>query len=69
MLWSEIKRWAKEMGYHSVKTGGKYHWHKLDDISINGIESSISKLSKAIFNHITNNKWVDHQANFIKENQ
>lgn len=69
MLWSEVKRWAKEKGYHSVKTDGAYHWHKLDDPSINGIEPSISKLSKAIFNHITNNKWVEYQAKFIKENQ
>lgn len=64
MTWTEIRKWAKEHGYHSVKTDGEYHWHKIDDPSINGVQPSLSKLSKAIYNHMSHNKWVEYQLNF-----
>lgn len=65
MLWKEVKKWAKEHGYQSVKTDGQYHWHKADDPSINGIEKSVSKLAKRIYNEITNNAWKKHQEDYI----
>lgn len=67
MVWTEIKRWAKEKGYDAIKTDGQYHWRKIDDKSINGIEKSISKLSKAIFNHMTQNSWIEYQNTYPKE--
>lgn len=71
MLWSEIKRWAKEHGYETIKDkdDGKYYWAKLDDSNpdSSGVAPSVSKLAKAIYNHITDNKWLDHQQQYVIE--
>lgn len=69
MLWSEIKRWAKDNGYETIKDkdDGKYYWAKLGDSNpdSSGVAPSVSKLAKAIFNHDTNNKWLDHQEQYL----
>lgn len=68
MIISEIKKWAKDKGYTVVKDkdDGKYYWAKLDsnDPAASGVAPSVSKVATAIFNHMTNNKWVDHQKEF-----
>jgi len=71
MLWSEIKRWCKDQGYKADRkkidgTDNRYHytWSKIDDESISGESSSVSKLATTIYNTITNNKWVDHQKEY-----
>lgn len=73
MLWKEIKTWAKDHGYTTIKDkdDGQYYWAKLDsnDPKDSGVAKSVSKLAKAIFNHITNNKWLDHQENFDKNKE
>lgn len=65
MTISEIKKWAKSLGYDTIKDkdDGKYYWKQSDSNDINncGIASSVSKLAKAVYNHYTNNKWLDHQ--------
>ena len=67
MLWSEVKRWAKANGYESSKNEDSYSWYKADCESINGIEKSVSKLAKTIYNRITDNKWVDYQVKYKEE--
>lgn len=71
MLWKEIKTWAKSKGYETIKDkdDNKYYWAKLDanDSNASGVVGSVSKLATAIFNHLTNNEWVDHQQKY-KEN-
>lgn len=68
MLWSEIKRWAKDHGYDTLKDkdDNQYYWAKLDDNNTNasGVTTSVSKLATAIFNHLTDNKWVEHQTQY-----
>lgn len=68
MLWKEIKTWAKNRGYGTIKDkdDGKYYWSKLDssDIADSGVAQSVSKLATAIYNHMTNNKWVEHQKQY-----
>lgn len=68
MLWSEIKKWAKDLGYETLKdkSDGQYYWAKLDDHNTNasGVVSSVSKLAKAIYNHHTNDRWIEHQNQF-----
>jgi hypothetical protein len=73
MLWSLVKSWAKSQGYQTIKDKGdedkgekvQYYWSKIDgDTDACGVEPSVSKLATAIFNHITNNQWVDHQIQF-----
>lgn len=71
MLWKEIKSWAKSKGYETVKDkdDDQYYWAKLDsdDANASGVAKSVSKLATAIFNHLTNNEFVDHQK-LYKEN-
>lgn len=72
MLISEIKRWAKEKGYTVVKEKGDeendeptiYRWYKDSDPSINGTAPSVSKVAQAVFNHLSDYKWVEHQKNY-----
>lgn len=70
MLWSEIKRWAKDKGFDVVKekdnsiNGNSYYWMKSDNHAISGVSLSVSKLAKDIFNTITDSKWIDHQIEY-----
>ena len=71
MLWKEIKTWSKSKGYETIKDkdDGQYYWAKLDSSNPNdsGVARSVSKLATQIYNHITDNKWVEHQTEY-KEN-
>jgi hypothetical protein len=68
---TEIKSWAKNFGYSIIKekddseNGASYYWCKDSDPTVTGIALSVSKVAKAIFNHHTNNQWLDHQENYI----
>jgi hypothetical protein len=67
MTWKEIRSWAKSKGYNTKKIEEGYSWELIDNNTINGISKSVSKLARDIFNHITANKFVDHQQNYIKD--
>ena len=68
MLWKEIKSWAKSRGYETIKDkdDNQYYWAKLDSCDANdsGVAKSVSKLATAIYNHMTDNKWIDHQTKY-----
>lgn len=68
MLWTEIRSWAKSLGYETIKDkdDNQYYWAKLDDSNPDnsGVAPSVSKLAKAIYNHYTDNKWLDYQKEF-----
>jgi len=68
MLWTEIRSWSKNLGYDTIKDkdDNQYYWAKLDDTnpSSSGVAPSVSKLARAIFNHHTNDKWIDHQKQY-----
>lgn len=71
MLWKEIKTWAKSKGYETIKDkdDGQYYWAKLNssDPNDSGVVGSVSRLAKAIFNHLTKDSFVEHQK-IYKEN-
>jgi hypothetical protein len=71
VLWKDIKTWSKSKGYETIKDkdDGQYYWAKLDsnDPNDSGVARSVSKLATQIYNHITDNKWVEHQTKY-KEN-
>lgn len=67
MLWSETRSWAKSKGYETIKDKDGYYWSKIDDINCSGISPSVSKLARDIFNHMTDNKFVEHQQNYKKD--
>jgi hypothetical protein len=68
MLWKEVKTWAKSKGYETLKDkdDNQYYWAKLDSTEpdASGVAKSVSKLAIAIYNHITDNKWLDHQKEY-----
>lgn len=68
MLWKEVKSWAKLHGYETIKDkdDNQYYWAKLDsnDVNASGVAKSVSKLARAIYNHITSNQWLEHQEQY-----
>lgn len=71
MLWKEVKTWAKDRGYKADRTKiegeeNSYHytWFKIDDESVSGEATSVSKLAKIIYNHITENIHVEYQKEY-----
>lgn len=64
MTWKEIRSWAKNNGYDCKKLDEGYSWQK--DANTN-YSKSVSTLAKDIFNHMTDNKFVEYQ-NWYKEN-
>lgn len=73
MLWSEIKKWAKEQGYETIKEKDgeitTYYWAKLDVTDASGVSKSVSKLAWDIYNHITENKWIEFQKEFKQKQE
>jgi hypothetical protein len=76
MLWTEIRKWAKDRGYETLKEKENditsYYWAKLDTPDASGISKSVSKLAFDIYNHMTDNKWLDYQKEYkqkIEESQ
>ena len=71
MTWTEIRKWAKELGYETIKDkdDGKYYWAKFGDDSVDasGVAPSVSKLARAIFNYHTSNKWIEHQQQYQEQ--
>jgi len=73
MTISEIKKWAKSLGYDAVKSkdDNQYYWKQSDSDSADdcGVATSVSKLARAIFNHYTEYKWIDHQNEYDQNKQ
>lgn len=67
---TEIKSWAKKWGYSIIKekddsiNGASYYWSKDGDPNATGVALSVSKVATAVFNHITDNRWTDHQSDY-----
>jgi hypothetical protein len=73
MTFSAIRSWAKSKGYSAVKVGdGDYKWAKsgeTQDSTNSGSVTSVRKLATAIYNHITNNQWVEYQEEYRKKKE
>lgn len=67
---AEVKNWAKSKGYSIIKekddsiNGASYYWCKDSDPSATGVALSVSKVATAIYNHFSDNKWIEHQTIF-----
>jgi hypothetical protein len=72
---TEVKSWAKTWGYSIIKekddsvNGASYYWCKNDDPNVTGVALSVSKVATAIYNHLTENKWLEHQQNYTSTNE
>lgn len=82
MNWTNIKKWAKNKGYKvdRKKSGDEdnpynYEWSKNNEDHVGipaaglkgGTTNSLSKMTMAIYNDITNNKHVEHQERYKQE--
>ena len=67
MLWKEIKTWATNNNYSTKKIEDGYFWSRLDNPSRSGISKSVSKLATAIYNDMTDNKFLEHQEQYKNE--
>lgn len=68
MTFSIIRSWAKSRGYSAKKEINQYCWSLIDNKDICGVSKSVSKLARDIFNHITDNKFVEYQNKYREEN-
>lgn len=72
---TEVKSWAKTWGYSIIKekddsvNGASYYWCKNDDPNATGVALSVSKVTLAIYNHMTNNKYVEHQKQYQEKQE
>lgn len=74
MLWSEVRKWAKQHGYETIKEKGdeekgetvQYYWSKIDSPQASGVAKSVSKLATALYNDMTDNKWLEHQKTYAE---
>jgi hypothetical protein len=55
--WTEIRKWADNYNLKPKKVGTEYHWEE-------GVYKNLDDLAKALFNNITNNKFLEHQKNY-----
>lgn len=63
MTWKDIRSWAKSHGYECKKLDEGYSWQINDNTNYS---KSVSTLAKDIFNHLTDNKHIDHQQAYNK---
>lgn len=41
-----------------------YTWIKIDDVSMSGTATSVSKLACAVFNHLSEDKYLEYQTEY-----
>jgi hypothetical protein len=61
MTWNEISKWAKSHGYKISRKQGNVHWQKDQH---QGTEPNLESAAKSIYNHLTDNKWLEYQNNY-----
>lgn len=59
-VWTEIKKWAAvhNMSPKKIKTGG----YEYEEKTYNDLDSLVT----ALWNKVSNNKWVEYQNNYEK---
>lgn len=66
MTFKEIKSWAKKYGYEILKEKNteNYLWTKIDNPDATGLAVGIGETATQIYNHITDNKWLEYQEEY-----
>lgn len=67
MKFTEIKKWAASCGYDlsRKKQEDKTYLYTWTHGEGGGTATSTFDSAKAIYNHITNDKWVEYQENYV----
>lgn len=63
MTWKEIKSWASDIGYECKKAQEGYSWKHIES-NYCSTSKSVSKLARDVFNHMTENKWIEYQHSY-----
>ena len=58
--WTEIRKWAEKNNLKPKKVGSEYVWEE-------GTYKNIDDLVVALYNNISNNKFIDHQKKYQNE--
>jgi hypothetical protein len=71
MLWKEVRTWATSHGYKvdrsKVKDQENSYNYVWEAESCSGVANSTFDLAKDIYNHITNDKFLNHQTDYNKD--
>lgn len=63
-----IQKWAKDHGYKVDRTktddGYLYTWESVDSAAA-GTATSVFDTAKAVFNHMTDGRWIAHQESYV----
>ena len=71
MNFTELKRWARSHGYDVLKEKGTEVcvWTAQNEPSVTGMADTLKDTATQIYNHITNNKWVEYQEEYKKNKE
>lgn len=71
MNFTLLKQWAREKGYDVLKEKGTEVciWTVKDDPAITGMADTLRDTATQIYNHITNNKWLEYQEEYKKNKE
>jgi hypothetical protein len=66
MNFTLLKQWARSHGYDVLKEKGTERclWTVNDDPAITGMADTLRDTATQIYNHITDNKWVEYQEEY-----
>lgn len=67
MTYDELVLWAKKWGYHVETKRRRIIWWKEPFCSKGSWGTSVSSVATDIFNHITNDEWVEYQEEYARE--
>lgn len=71
MNFTLLKQWATSHGYEVLKEKGTEVclWTVKEDPSVTGIADTLRDTATQIYNHITNDKWVDYQNEYKRNKE
>lgn len=66
MNFTLLKQWARDKGYDVLKEKGTERciWTVKNDPSVTGMADTLRDTATQIYNHITDNKWVEYQEEY-----
>lgn len=64
ITYKELELWANKWGYRIEKRRGRIRWWKEPFCSSGGSGVNIDDIATDIFNHITNDAWVEYQEEY-----
>ena len=67
ITYKELELWANKWGYRVEKRRGRIRWWKEPFCSSGGSGVDVGAVATDIFNHITNDAWVEYQQEYASQ--